>query len=67
MPFGSTLGNEAIVLVSLVALERRADAEAFIHTLSRQKLKLRKLDPARCKETGGIASDGVLKEVAGGA
>ncbi len=27
--------------------------------------KLRKLDPARFKETGGIASDGVLKEVAG--
>ena len=29
--------------------------------------KLRELDPGRCLETGGIAPDGVRKEVAGGA
>ena len=29
--------------------------------------KLREVDPARCREPGGIAPDGVRKEVAGGA
>ena len=34
--FGSTLRNQAIVLASLVTLDRNVDAETFVHTLSRQ-------------------------------